>query len=133
MLHFCGWEVITLSVFHVHNISVGTTAILYKAETPVGMSCVCRDNHLLRCCIDIYCSSTLYTSELDELQLSDNNTILPRVIIKHTIHHHYSTNTDTHTLSEYFSQSHIATDGQSVCLSWCQAPSGAHDQILITV
>jgi hypothetical protein len=31
------------------------------------------------------------------------------------------------------SQSHIATDGQSVCLSWCRAPSGAHDQILITV
>jgi hypothetical protein len=27
------------------------------------------------------------------------------------------------------SQSHIATDGQSVCLSWCRA----HDQILITV
>jgi hypothetical protein len=31
------------------------------------------------------------------------------------------------------SQSHIATDGQSVCLSWCRAPSGAHDQILVTV
>jgi hypothetical protein len=31
------------------------------------------------------------------------------------------------------SQSHIATDGQSVCLSWCRAPSGAQDQILITV
>jgi hypothetical protein len=31
------------------------------------------------------------------------------------------------------SLSHIATDGQSVCLSWCQAPSGAHDQILVTV
>jgi hypothetical protein len=27
----------------------------------------------------------------------------------------------------------IATDGQSVSLSWCRAPSGAHDQILITV
>jgi hypothetical protein len=31
------------------------------------------------------------------------------------------------------SQGHIATDGQSVCLSWCRAPSGAHDQILVTV
>jgi hypothetical protein len=31
------------------------------------------------------------------------------------------------------SQSHIATDGHTVCLSWCRAPSGAHDQILITV
>jgi hypothetical protein len=30
------------------------------------------------------------------------------------------------------SQSHIATDGQSVSKSWCQAPSGAHDQIFIT-
>jgi hypothetical protein len=31
------------------------------------------------------------------------------------------------------SQSHIVTDGQSVCLSWCQAPSGANDQIFVTV
>jgi hypothetical protein len=31
------------------------------------------------------------------------------------------------------SQSHITTDGQSVSLSWCRAPSWAHDQILITV
>jgi hypothetical protein len=30
------------------------------------------------------------------------------------------------------SQSHIATDGQSICNSWCRAPSGAHDQIFIT-
>jgi hypothetical protein len=27
------------------------------------------------------------------------------------------------------SPSHIATDGPSVCLSWCEAPAGAHDQI----
>jgi hypothetical protein len=31
------------------------------------------------------------------------------------------------------SQSHIVTDGQSVSKSWCRAPSGAHDQIFITV
>jgi hypothetical protein len=31
------------------------------------------------------------------------------------------------------SQSHIATDGQSVSKSWCRAPSGDHDQIFITV
>jgi hypothetical protein len=30
------------------------------------------------------------------------------------------------------SQSHIATDGQSICKSWCRAPSGANDQIFIT-
>jgi hypothetical protein len=29
------------------------------------------------------------------------------------------------------SQSHVTTDGQSVGLSWCRAPSGAHDQILL--
>jgi hypothetical protein len=28
------------------------------------------------------------------------------------------------------SQSPVTTDGQSVGLSWCRAPSGAHDQIL---
>jgi hypothetical protein len=27
------------------------------------------------------------------------------------------------------SQSHIATNGQSVSKSWCRAPSGTHDQI----
>jgi hypothetical protein len=31
------------------------------------------------------------------------------------------------------SQSNIATDGQSASKSWCQAPSGAHEQIFITV
>jgi hypothetical protein len=31
------------------------------------------------------------------------------------------------------SQSHIASGGQSVSKSWCRAPSGAHDQIFITV
>jgi hypothetical protein len=31
------------------------------------------------------------------------------------------------------SQSHIATDGQSVSQSWCRAPSGALGQILITL
>jgi hypothetical protein len=30
------------------------------------------------------------------------------------------------------SQSHIATDGQSISKSWCRAPSGADDQIFIT-
>jgi hypothetical protein len=29
------------------------------------------------------------------------------------------------------SQSHVTTDGQSVGLSWCRAPSGAHDQIFL--
>jgi hypothetical protein len=31
------------------------------------------------------------------------------------------------------SQSHIVTDSQSVSKSWCLAPSGAHDQIFITL
>jgi hypothetical protein len=35
--------------------------------------------------------------------------------------------------SSQSSQSHIATDGRSVSKSWCRAPSGAHDQIFITV
>jgi hypothetical protein len=33
---------------------------------------------------------------------------------------------------ESLSLSHIATDGQSVSLSWYRAPSGVHDQILVT-
>jgi hypothetical protein len=31
------------------------------------------------------------------------------------------------------SQSHVMTDGQSPSQSWCQAPSGAQDQIVVTV
>jgi hypothetical protein len=31
------------------------------------------------------------------------------------------------------SRSHLTTDGQSVSKSWCRAPSGAHDQIYITL
>jgi hypothetical protein len=33
--------------------------------------------------------------------------------------------------SQSQSQSPVTTDGQSVSLSWCRAPSGAHDQIFI--
>jgi hypothetical protein len=31
------------------------------------------------------------------------------------------------------SPSHIVTDGQSVCLSLCRAPSGTHEQMFVTV
>jgi hypothetical protein len=31
------------------------------------------------------------------------------------------------------SQSHIATDGQSVSLSWCRPPAGAHNQMFLLV
>jgi hypothetical protein len=44
----------------------------------------------------------------------------------------YSTSSP-HGLVSNSSQSHIATDGQSVSTSWCRAPSGAHDQIFIAV
>jgi hypothetical protein len=36
-------------------------------------------------------------------------------------------------MSSNQSKSHIATDGRSVRQSWCRAPTGAHDQIFITV
>jgi hypothetical protein len=35
--------------------------------------------------------------------------------------------------TNYQSQSHVTTDDQSVSGSWFRAPSGAHDQMLITV
>jgi hypothetical protein len=44
--------------------------------------------------------------------------------IRHRLHKRFS-------LSK--SQSQIATDGQSISKSWCQNPSGAHDQIFIIV
>jgi hypothetical protein len=30
-------------------------------------------------------------------------------------------------------QSNVTTDGQSVNMSWCQAPSGSHDHLFVTV
>jgi hypothetical protein len=54
-----------------------------------GMSCVCKGNHLLHCCIDIYCSRMLYTANLKNWSWLENNTILPLVIITHNLHHHY--------------------------------------------
>jgi hypothetical protein len=39
--------------------------------------------------------------------------------------------TDNWTVSSSQSQSHIATDSQSIIKSWCRAPSGAHDQIFL--
>jgi hypothetical protein len=100
------------------------------------MSCVCKDNHLLRCCIDIYCSRTLYTDELEELKLAGRqHDITACNYHTHSTPSLYSTNTHTlnSCLSLSLSLSHIATDGLSVCLSWCRAPSGAHDQIVVTV
>jgi hypothetical protein len=47
-----------------------STVFTRPANGPVGVSCVRKDNHLLRCCIDIYCSRTLYTGELVELKLA---------------------------------------------------------------
>jgi hypothetical protein len=35
--------------------------------------------------------------------------------------------------SQSQSQSHIATDGQSVIQSWCRVQSAAYDQVFITV
>jgi hypothetical protein len=33
--------------------------------------------------------------------------------------------------SQSQSQSQFATDGRSVSISWCRAPSGAHDQMFV--
>jgi hypothetical protein len=46
----------------------------------------------------------------------------------------YNGNLVTWTVvSQSQSQSYIATDGQSISKSWCRGPSGAHDQIFITL
>jgi hypothetical protein len=48
-----------------------------QADCSCGISCVCRDNHVLRWCIDIYCSRAVYTDELEELKLAGDNMIHP--------------------------------------------------------
>jgi hypothetical protein len=70
--------------------------------------------------------------------------VLCHMLKDHSFHIHYHENLKSHIVSvlvlqvigplpksQSQSQSHIATDGQSVSLSWCRAPSGAHDQIFI--
>jgi hypothetical protein len=47
--------------------------------------------------------------------------------------HRLSCRTQLNSLNQSQSQIHIATVGQSVSKSWCRVPSGAHDQIFITV
>jgi hypothetical protein len=67
----------------------------------VGMSCVCKDNYLLRCCIDIYYIRTLFTGELEELKLVERqHDITVCNYHTHAIHRHYIAPTLTH--SEYF-------------------------------
>jgi hypothetical protein len=48
----------------------GSYKIASGVVASMGMLCVCKDNHLLCSCIDIYCSHTLYTGELEELKLA---------------------------------------------------------------
>jgi hypothetical protein len=63
-------------------------------------------------------------------QLSAESRLTPRLA---AISHHRPGLLFTGWLSTDKSQSHIATDGQSISKSSCRAPSGAHDQIFITV
>jgi hypothetical protein len=44
-----------------------------------------------------------------------------------------SRNTPLYSRTNNYSQSYIATDGQSITKSWCRAPSGVHDQIFIAL
>jgi hypothetical protein len=70
------------SVPLVSSVSVLCTAVsgllsdrcplfmLYCWGHQCGMSCVCRDNHLLNGCIDIYSGRTEYTDKLEELRVA---------------------------------------------------------------
>jgi hypothetical protein len=50
-----------------------------------------------------------------------------------TLHGNYSYFQLNCQFSQSQSQSLFTTDSQSVCLSWCRAPSGAHDEIFNSV
>jgi hypothetical protein len=91
----------------------------------MGCRYICRDNHLLNCSIifiivaqytQMYLKNLTALAE-DNSEHSNSLNVVPK----------------RNSKLNYQSQSHIATDGQSVSKSWCQAPSGAHDQIFITV
>jgi hypothetical protein len=66
---------------------------------------------------------------------------LPRVVLRlASLPYNISTRILRHAYSHIFhlqtssqSQSPITTDGQSVSQSWCRAPSGAHDQMFVSV
>jgi hypothetical protein len=64
------------------------------------------------------------------LQLFSEDSCSARILT-----HNCSTELWTISVTEWVSEwsEWITTDGQSVSLSWCRAPSGAHNQILITI
>jgi hypothetical protein len=107
-----------------------------------GMSYVCRDNHLLNWCIDIYCSCTEYTDELGEFKAIDwMITVLLHVIITHarthihTLHHDYTVNISI-TVSSYIIMYKFSPSMQQFfyCISLHQAlhvsTTVGHPQVL---
>jgi hypothetical protein len=61
------------------------------------------------------------------------NPFQPAVFISRSLATASNSGDSSASRAQVLSLSHIATDGQSVCLSCCPAPSGAHDQMLVTV
>jgi hypothetical protein len=46
------------------------STVIMSGSPICGISYVCKDNHLLNWCIDIHCSHTLCTDELEEMKLA---------------------------------------------------------------
>jgi hypothetical protein len=80
------------------------------------------------------CTDQIFSSQTS-LQFSQCfNWITPMMAaISHKNLLAFSSQTDSSNSAPSPSPSHIATDGQIVSQSRCRAPSGAHDQIFITV
>jgi hypothetical protein len=92
----------------------------------------------------LWLNSTLYRSPLHTHSNAQSSLIVSwqRTSTQKLYHSHYDCTThevvfgqplNHSTATSVSSQSHITTDGQLFGLSWCRAPSGAHDQIFLLV
>jgi hypothetical protein len=112
-----------LDIIKNYEIITEKTVFLWLAKKyrrACGMSYVCRNNHLLNWCIDICCSRTEYTDELEELKVADWRITTKLMLLIISTHTH---STPPLNISESKSKSHC---------DW-QSATGAHDQLFITL
>jgi hypothetical protein len=125
-----------------HSLNVFQSAVL----TICSLATAANSADSSASCAQVLPSPTLVQNCLSAIPLTEVDRNFSASLAEHNCTQHstislcYLRLPTLNTPSRYLNQSspqlslsHIATDGLSVCLSWYRAPSGAHDQIFVTV